>query len=95
MTPKDTTWGRRKGSLHGDPLPSATISHLHQNARARQGRHVTIPVSAATITNVELTLAQTLVEWKSARPKTKGVVMKEPRESTPTISLQLSSQAKG
>ncbi|GJU72974.1 hypothetical protein Tco_1264379 [Tanacetum coccineum] len=33
---------------------------------------VTIPVSAATITNVELTLAQTLAELKSARPKTKG-----------------------
>ncbi|GJZ51029.1 hypothetical protein Tco_0605544 [Tanacetum coccineum] len=34
---------------------------------------VTILVSAATITNVELTLAQTLAELKSARPKTKGV----------------------
>ncbi|GKC67618.1 hypothetical protein Tco_1100216 [Tanacetum coccineum] len=34
---------------------------------------VTIPVSAATITNVELTLAQTLAELKSARPNTKGV----------------------
>ncbi|GKD80500.1 hypothetical protein Tco_1347339, partial [Tanacetum coccineum] len=30
-------------------------------------------VSATTITNVELTLAQTLAELKSARPKTKGV----------------------
>ncbi|GJV81480.1 putative reverse transcriptase domain-containing protein [Tanacetum coccineum] len=52
-------------------------------------------VSAATITNVELTLAQTLAELKSARPKTKGVVMQEPSESTPTISLQLPSQVKG
>ncbi|GJW41670.1 retrovirus-related pol polyprotein from transposon TNT 1-94, partial [Tanacetum coccineum] len=56
---------------------------------------VTIPVSVATITNVELTLAQTLTELKSARPKTKGVVMQEPSESTPTISLQLPSQVKG
>ncbi|GJV93946.1 hypothetical protein Tco_1541759 [Tanacetum coccineum] len=55
---------------------------------------VTIPVSAATIANVELTLAQTLAELKSARPKTKGVVMQEPSESTPTISLQLPSQVK-
>ncbi|GJR69721.1 putative ribonuclease H-like domain-containing protein [Tanacetum coccineum] len=39
---------------------------------------VTILVSAATITNVKLTLAQTLAELKSARPKTKGVVMQEP-----------------
>ncbi|GJY20262.1 hypothetical protein Tco_0392828 [Tanacetum coccineum] len=56
---------------------------------------VTVPVSAATITNVELTLAQTLTELKSARPKTKWVVMQEPSESTPTISLQLPSQVKG
>ncbi|GJZ93165.1 uncharacterized mitochondrial protein-like protein [Tanacetum coccineum] len=56
---------------------------------------VTNPVSAATITNVELTLAQTLAELKSARPKTKGVVMQEPSESTPIISLQLPSQVKG
>ncbi|GKB71086.1 hypothetical protein Tco_0932498, partial [Tanacetum coccineum] len=56
---------------------------------------VTILVSAATITNVELTLAQTLAELKSARTKTKGVVMQEPSKSTPTISLQLPSQVKG
>ncbi|GJZ32166.1 hypothetical protein Tco_0577602 [Tanacetum coccineum] len=56
---------------------------------------VTIPISAATITNIELTLAQTLVELKSARPKTKGIVMQEPSESTPTIYLQLPSQVKG
>ncbi|GKA87541.1 hypothetical protein Tco_0809305 [Tanacetum coccineum] len=56
---------------------------------------VTIPVSAAIITNVELTLAQTLAELKSARPKTKWVVMQEPSESTPTISLQLPSRVKG
>ncbi|GJQ92031.1 hypothetical protein Tco_0003170 [Tanacetum coccineum] len=56
---------------------------------------VTVLVSAATITNVKRTLAQTLAELKSARPKTKGVVMQEPSKSTPTISLQLPSQAKG
>ncbi|GJT79504.1 putative ribonuclease H-like domain-containing protein [Tanacetum coccineum] len=56
---------------------------------------VTILVSAATITNVELTLDQTLAELKSARPKTKGVVMQEASESTLTISLQLPSQVKG
>ncbi|GKE15343.1 hypothetical protein Tco_1422920 [Tanacetum coccineum] len=56
---------------------------------------VTIPVSVATITNVELNLAQTLAKLKSARPKTKEVVMQEPNESTLTISLQLPSQVKG
>ncbi|GJW08731.1 hypothetical protein Tco_1571154 [Tanacetum coccineum] len=54
---------------------------------------VTIPVSAATITNVKLNLAQTLAELKSSRPKTKGVVMQEPSESNLIISLQLPSQA--
>ncbi|GKD13289.1 hypothetical protein Tco_1197696, partial [Tanacetum coccineum] len=35
---------------------------------------------------VELTLAQTLAELKSARPKTKGVVMQEPSESITTTT---------
>ncbi|GJS35758.1 hypothetical protein Tco_0534140 [Tanacetum coccineum] len=38
--------------------------------------------TTATISTVELTLAQTLAELKSARPKTKGVVMQEPSETT-------------
>ncbi|GKF22378.1 hypothetical protein Tco_0074700, partial [Tanacetum coccineum] len=42
---------------------------------------------AAIITTVELTLAQTLAELKSARPKTKGVVMQEPSESITTTTI--------
>ncbi|GJS52814.1 hypothetical protein Tco_0626176 [Tanacetum coccineum] len=49
---------------------------------------------AATITTVELTLAQTLVELKSARPKTKGVVMQEPSETT-TTTTTIPSKDKG
>ncbi|GKD62566.1 hypothetical protein Tco_1300075, partial [Tanacetum coccineum] len=44
------------------------------------------PVSAATITIVELTLAQTLAELKSARPKTKGILLQEPSESISTTT---------
>ncbi|GJW61915.1 putative ribonuclease H-like domain-containing protein [Tanacetum coccineum] len=64
----------------------------------------TIPVSvAATITEDEITLAQALAELKSVKPKvttatttaTKGILLQETSESTPTISLQLSSQDKG
>ncbi|GJZ99371.1 uncharacterized mitochondrial protein-like protein [Tanacetum coccineum] len=54
-------------------------------------------VSAATTTvadEVEITLAQTLKEIKSAKPKAKGIIMQEPSESTPTISLQQPSQIK-
>ncbi|GKE46994.1 hypothetical protein Tco_1478252, partial [Tanacetum coccineum] len=62
----------------------------------------TIPVSVASITDVEITLAQALAELKSAkpttadstRPKAKGIVMQEPSESTPTISSQQPSQIK-
>ncbi|GJT96179.1 hypothetical protein Tco_1091697 [Tanacetum coccineum] len=46
------------------------------------------PVSATTITIVELTLAQTLAELKSARPKAKGLVVhdQEPSESITTTT---------
>ncbi|GJT60571.1 hypothetical protein Tco_1004104 [Tanacetum coccineum] len=51
--------------------------------------------TAAIITNVELTLAQTLAELKSARPKTKGVVMQEPSESITTTTTTITSKDKG
>ncbi|GKC41613.1 hypothetical protein Tco_1059335 [Tanacetum coccineum] len=48
------------------------------------------PVSAATITTVELTLAQTLAELKSARPKAKELVIpeQEPSESITTTTTK-------
>ncbi|GJX67878.1 hypothetical protein Tco_0303605 [Tanacetum coccineum] len=63
----------------------------------------TIPVSAASITDVEITLAQALEELKSAKPTTatsirpmaKGLVIHEQEEaSTPIVSSQQPSQAK-
>ncbi|GKA45969.1 hypothetical protein Tco_0738765 [Tanacetum coccineum] len=52
--------------------------------------------TAAKITTIELTLAQTLAELKSARPKTKGVVMQEPSESiTTTTTTTIPSNDKG
>ncbi|GKF26091.1 hypothetical protein Tco_0081985 [Tanacetum coccineum] len=45
--------------------------------------------TAATITTVELNLAQTLAELKSAGPKTKGVVMQEPSETTTTTTTTI------
>ncbi|GKA80527.1 putative ribonuclease H-like domain-containing protein [Tanacetum coccineum] len=48
------------------------------------------PVSAATITTVEFTLAQTLAELRSARPKAKGLVIpkQEPSESITTTTTK-------
>ncbi|GJT03887.1 uncharacterized mitochondrial protein-like protein [Tanacetum coccineum] len=63
----------------------------------------TIPVSAASKTDVEITLAQALVELKSAkpittystRPKAKGLVIYEQEQASTTIvSSQQPSQAK-
>ncbi|GJZ31015.1 putative ribonuclease H-like domain-containing protein [Tanacetum coccineum] len=51
--------------------------------------------TAATITTVELTLAQTLAKLKSARPKTKGVVMQEPSETTTTTKIPSKDKGKG
>ncbi|GKC03537.1 hypothetical protein Tco_0995147 [Tanacetum coccineum] len=57
-------------------------------------------VNAATTTTtvadeVEMTLAQALIEIKSAKPKAKRIVMQEPSESTLIISSQQSSQVTG
>ncbi|GJT26646.1 hypothetical protein Tco_0906921 [Tanacetum coccineum] len=63
----------------------------------------TIPVSAASITDVEITLAQALAELKSAkpttatstRPKSKGLVIHEQEQApTPIVSSQQPLQAK-
>ncbi|GKA27628.1 hypothetical protein Tco_0713796 [Tanacetum coccineum] len=55
-----------------------------------------VSLIAATITTVELTLAQTLAELKSAQPKTKGVVMQEPSETTTTTTtIPLKDKGKG
>ncbi|GJR96131.1 hypothetical protein Tco_0268305 [Tanacetum coccineum] len=52
--------------------------------------------TVATITTVELTLAQSLAELKSTRPKTKGVVMQEPSETTTTtITIPSKDKDKG
>ncbi|GKE88394.1 hypothetical protein Tco_1565869 [Tanacetum coccineum] len=46
----------------------------------------TIPVSGATITDVEITLAQALAELKSAKPKADKVVIQEPEQGTTTTT---------
>ncbi|GKA12816.1 hypothetical protein Tco_0692362 [Tanacetum coccineum] len=56
---------------------------------------VATTTATTTVVDEEITLAQTLIEIKSTKPKAKGIVMQEPSESTPTISLQQPSQVKG
>nr|GEW23247.1 probable serine/threonine-protein kinase WNK9 [Tanacetum cinerariifolium] len=52
-------------------------------------------VSTIPITDVEHTLAQAFVEIKTAKSKTKIIVMQEPSEATTTIPIQPSSKDKG
>ncbi|GKC22267.1 retrovirus-related pol polyprotein from transposon TNT 1-94 [Tanacetum coccineum] len=76
--------------LHGDEV-FVEIEEPVVNA-------ATTTTTTATTTvadEVEMTLAQTLIKIKSAKPKAKGIVRKEPSESTPTISSQQHSQVKG
>ncbi|GJV59619.1 putative ribonuclease H-like domain-containing protein [Tanacetum coccineum] len=57
---------------------------------------ISAAATTVTITPEEITLAQALEELKTAKPKVKGIVFKEPVESTTTtkISSQQPSQAK-
>ncbi|GKA18350.1 hypothetical protein Tco_0698187 [Tanacetum coccineum] len=56
-----------------------------------------VEVSTATITTIELILAQTLVELKSARPKAKRLVIheQEPSETRTTTTTTIPSKDKG
>ncbi|GJR48306.1 hypothetical protein Tco_1316409 [Tanacetum coccineum] len=52
------------------------------------------PISVATITTVELTLAQTLAELKSSRPKAKGLIIPE-QEPSKSITTTTSKTTTG
>ncbi|GJY75684.1 putative ribonuclease H-like domain-containing protein [Tanacetum coccineum] len=56
------------------------------------GEKVIVNEEVVKTVDEEITLAQTLIEIKNTKPKAKGIVMEEPSESTPIISLQQPSQ---
>ncbi|GKC36520.1 hypothetical protein Tco_1048904 [Tanacetum coccineum] len=82
---------------HDDDLMFNTVTTAGEVVTTANVEVSTASPTAATITNVELTLAQTLAELKSARPKTKRVVMPERSESitTTTIRTTIPSKDKG
>nr|GEU72494.1 hypothetical protein [Tanacetum cinerariifolium] len=53
---------------------------------------VTTDSAVATITTDDITLAKTLVEIKTSKPKAKGTVLQEPSESTTTTTKTISSK---
>ncbi|GJZ43098.1 hypothetical protein Tco_0590353 [Tanacetum coccineum] len=81
----------KKGVSTTDPVTTASEVVTTANVEVS-----TASPTAATITTVELTLAQTLAELKSARPKTNGIVMQEPSETiTTTTSIPSKDKGKG
>ncbi|GJX94591.1 retrovirus-related pol polyprotein from transposon TNT 1-94, partial [Tanacetum coccineum] len=76
--------------LYGDEVFVEIEEHVVNAATT-----TTTTATTTVADEVEMTLAQTLIEIKSAKPKAKGVVMPEPSKSTPTIFSQQSSQVKG
>ncbi|GKA41894.1 putative ribonuclease H-like domain-containing protein, partial [Tanacetum coccineum] len=77
--------------LHGDEVFVETQEPMVNAATTTS----TIPVSAtsATTTTIdELTLAQTLIETKAAKPKVKGVMIQEPSKTTTTTTTPAASK---
>ncbi|GJZ43211.1 hypothetical protein Tco_0590466, partial [Tanacetum coccineum] len=77
--------------LHGDEVFVETQEPVVNAATTTS----TIPVSAATATTTtvdELTLAQTLIEIKAAKPKVRGVMIQEPSETTTTTTTPAASK---
>ncbi|GJS30628.1 hypothetical protein Tco_0491248 [Tanacetum coccineum] len=90
ITLVDETHGR-----HDDDLMFNTVTTTGEVVTTANVKVSTVSPTAATITTVELTLAQTLEELKSARPKTKGVAMQEPSESITTTTIPSKDKGKG
>ncbi|GJU62790.1 hypothetical protein Tco_1244625 [Tanacetum coccineum] len=72
-----------------------TVTTAGEVATTPNVKDSTASPTAATINAVELTLAQTLAELKSVRPKTKGVVMQEPSKTTTTTTIPSKDKGKG
>ncbi|GKA50666.1 hypothetical protein Tco_0743739 [Tanacetum coccineum] len=97
--------GEEDASKHGrkihdiDADEDITLENVHDedmfDTCVFNDEEVTASPTVSIITTVELTLAQTLAELKSARPKIKGVVMQEPSETTTTTTIPSKDKGKG
>ncbi|GJS40230.1 hypothetical protein Tco_0565273 [Tanacetum coccineum] len=77
--------------LHGDEVFVETQEHVVNAVTTTS----TIPVSVATATTTTidgLTLAQTLIEIKAAKPKVIGVMIQEPSETKTTTTTPVESK---
>ncbi|GKG31182.1 hypothetical protein Tco_0423670 [Tanacetum coccineum] len=74
-----------------DALAGEEVFVAEQSGKGKGIICCATPVSAATITDVEITLAQALAELKSAKPKADKVVIQEPEQgitiTTPTTII--------
>ncbi|GKD59379.1 hypothetical protein Tco_1296888, partial [Tanacetum coccineum] len=81
-------------NVHDEDITADPVTTAGEVVTTANVEVSTASPTAATITTVELTLAQTLAELKSARPKTKRVVMQDPSETTTTTTIPLKDKGK-
>ncbi|GJT49493.1 hypothetical protein Tco_0975650 [Tanacetum coccineum] len=82
-------------NVHDEDITADPVTTAGEVVTTANVKVSTASLIAATVTTVKLTLAQTLAELKSARPKTKGVVMQEPSETTATTKIPSKDKGKG
>ncbi|GJT30686.1 putative reverse transcriptase domain-containing protein [Tanacetum coccineum] len=100
----DTVWLGGSGVGGGGVLPTTMLPSLEAETEevfvAEQSDNVVEKVvdAAQTITTEEITLAKALADLKSTKPKAKGIVFREPGESTTTttpIPSKIQDKGKG
>ncbi|GJS40274.1 hypothetical protein Tco_0565317 [Tanacetum coccineum] len=82
-------------NVHDEDITANPVTTVGEVVTTANVEVSTTSLTAATKTIDELTLAQTLAELKSARPKIKGVVMQEPSETTTTTTIPSKDKGKG
>ncbi|GJR57416.1 uncharacterized mitochondrial protein-like protein [Tanacetum coccineum] len=83
--------------LHGEEVfgkKEVPIKEVSIVGKVNAASIATTVSAAATITTKEITFAQALMEIKTSKPKAKGIVFKEPSESTTTTPIVSSQQPK-
>ncbi|GJX11080.1 hypothetical protein Tco_0200939 [Tanacetum coccineum] len=78
----------------GMMIPNGLIPVFSDEQEVKVEKVVSTTESATTTTVDELTLAQTLIEIKAAKPKVRGVMIQEPSEFTTTTTTTTPAASK-
>ncbi|GKF61880.1 hypothetical protein Tco_0181934, partial [Tanacetum coccineum] len=94
VTLVDETQGRNDEEMFDTGILAGEEVFAEQDMVEKEVSTTEVAIDSTTTTVDELTLAQTLIEIKVAKPKARGVVVQEPSEFTTTTSPLQPSQAK-